>query len=72
MKQRMRRTKAATPGSRREIELVIERLGGGGDGVGTVDGQRISVPYAAPGDRVSARLGRQDGQAWRSEFLELV
>jgi 23S rRNA (uracil1939-C5)-methyltransferase len=72
MKQRMRRTKAATPGSRREIELVIERLGGGGDGVGTAEDHRIYVPYAAPGDRVRARLGRPDGQVWRGEFIEMV
>ena len=60
MKRQMRRSKPAAPGSRREIELVIERLGGGGDGIGTVDDQRVYVPFAAPGDQVRARLGRRD------------
>ncbi len=72
MKRQMRRSKPAAPGSRREIELVIDRLGGGGDGIGMVDDQRVYVPFAAPGDRVRARLGRLDGQAYRGEFIELV
>lgn len=72
MKRQMRRNKPAAPGSRREIELAIERLGGGGDGIGTADGQRVAVPFAAPGDRVRARLGRPDGQIFRGDFIELV
>jgi len=72
MKRQMRRSKPAAPGSRREIELVIDRLGGGGDGIGTVEDHRVYVPFAAPGDRVRARLGRPEGQAYRGEFVELA
>src|SRR5690349_839223 len=72
MKRQMRRSKPAAPGSRREIELVIERLGGGGDGIGTVEDHRVYVPFSAPGDRVRARLGRPEGQAYRGEFIELA
>jgi 23S rRNA (uracil1939-C5)-methyltransferase len=57
---------------RPEAELTIEALGSGGDGVATVDGARIHVPYAAPGDRVRARLPAPDDRTGKADFLELV
>lgn len=45
-----------------DVEIVIESLGGRGDGVGDFEGERVFVPYAAPGDRVKLRLARdRDG-----------
>jgi 23S rRNA (uracil1939-C5)-methyltransferase len=41
-----------------DIEIVIESLGTRGDGTGTVEGERVYVPYAAPGDRLKVRLAR--------------
>jgi len=45
-----------------DIELAIDTLGGRGDGVADFEGERVFVPYAAPGDRLTARLSRdRDG-----------
>ncbi|MEQ9640114.1 MAG: hypothetical protein RIM84_08825 [Alphaproteobacteria bacterium] len=48
-------------------ELVIENLGGRGDGIATAEGRRIFVPLSTPGDRVLADL---DGE--RAKVLEIV
>jgi 23S rRNA (uracil1939-C5)-methyltransferase len=46
-----------------DIELTIEALGGRGDGIGAFEGERVYVPYAAPGDRLKVRLARErDGR----------
>lgn len=39
-----------------EAELVVEEIGAHGDGVARLDGEPVFVPYAAPGDRVRARV----------------
>ncbi len=42
------------------VELVIESLAAGGDGVGRApDGRVVFVPFTAPGDRVRARITRR-------------
>jgi 23S rRNA (uracil1939-C5)-methyltransferase len=41
------------------IELSIERIGGAGDGVASYRGERVFVPFTAPGDRVRARIGQR-------------
>ncbi len=41
-----------------ETELTIEALGARGDGLARFEGERVYVPYAAAGDRLRARLGR--------------
>jgi tRNA/tmRNA/rRNA uracil-C5-methylase (TrmA/RlmC/RlmD family) len=38
------------------VELAIERLAAGGDGIAHVDGLTVFVPLSAPGDRVRARV----------------
>ncbi len=38
------------------VDLRIENLAPGGDGVASVDGFRVFVPAAAPGDKVQARV----------------
>jgi 23S rRNA (uracil1939-C5)-methyltransferase len=37
-----------------QVQLTISDLGGGGDGVANVDGERVFVPYALPGEEVRA------------------
>jgi 23S rRNA (uracil1939-C5)-methyltransferase len=47
------------------VTLVIERVGARGDGIACHAGRPVYVPFAAPGDRIAARLGerRGDGRA---------
>ncbi len=41
-----------------DIELAIDALGARGDGIAAFEGERVIVPFGAPGDRVKARLAR--------------
>ena len=41
-----------------DISLTIETLGARGDGLATFEDERVIVPYAAPGDVLTARLSR--------------
>lgn len=43
------------PGERTPLELTIETLGGGGDGVARIDGKPVFVPWTLPGEIVEAR-----------------
>ncbi len=44
------------------IELAIDNIGGGGDGLALgPDGRRFFVPFTAPGDRVRVTTGRARG-----------
>lgn len=46
-----------------DIELAIDSLGARGDGIAAFEDERVFVPYAAPGDRLTARLARDgDGR----------
>jgi len=56
----------------RDIEGVIERMGGQGHGVFDKDGERFYVPYTVPGDRIAAKVGeaRGDGFAAQLSVLE--
>ena len=57
------------------IEVRIEKLLNGGDGLARHEGQAIFVPLTAPGDRVRARvIARRSGfwQATLEEILEPV
>lgn len=55
-----------------QIELDIERLVAGGDGVGRWDGLAVFVPLTAPGDRVRVRVREVRPRFARGELLELV
>ena len=55
----------ARPVSSESFEVTIETLGAGGDGVASVDGDRLFVPWTLPGERVRVR---RDG-AHRAEPL---
>ncbi len=54
------------------VELVIEGLASGGDGVGRVDGRAVFVPLTAPGDRVRAEVARVQSRWARAEPVELL
>ncbi len=55
-----------------ELELEIERLAAGGDGVAHVDGLTVFVPKSAPGDRVRARITRLEPRFARAEIEALI
>ncbi len=55
-----------------ELELTIEKLVAGGDGLARHDGVPIFVPRTAPGDRVRARLTERRPDYARAEVVELI
>ncbi len=55
-----------------EIELTIETLAAGGDGVGRSEGRVIFVPRTAPGDRVRVQLVRVRPRYVRGELRALL
>ena len=55
-----------------ELELTIEKLVAGGDGLGRFEGIPIFVPRSAPGDRVRVRLFERRPDYGRAEIIELV
>ncbi|HSJ96864.1 MAG TPA: TRAM domain-containing protein, partial [Myxococcota bacterium] len=55
------------------VELTIESLAAGGDGVGRApDGRVVFVPLAAPGDRVRVRLVEEKARFARGEIEALL
>ncbi len=58
------------PGS--EVELTIDSLAAGGDGVGRADGLVVFVPRAAPGDRLHVRLRDVRPRFARGEIVRIV
>ncbi len=61
---------SVAPGA--ELELAIEALAAGGDGIGRLDGLAVFVPLAAPGDRVRARVTQVRPRFARAEIVELL
>ncbi|MBF0427235.1 MAG: 23S rRNA (uracil(1939)-C(5))-methyltransferase RlmD, partial [Magnetococcales bacterium] len=55
-----------------EIELTIERLVSGGDGLGFHAGQAVFVPFSAPGDRLRVCLTRGGRQHRHGEIETLL
>jgi 23S rRNA (uracil1939-C5)-methyltransferase len=74
--RRGRAARAASPEAQqpaRELEIAIERLAAGGDGVGhAADGRVVFVPFTAPGDRVRVRVTEQRPRFVRGHVLELL
>ncbi len=52
-----------------ELELEIEKLVAGGDGLGRFEGIPIFVPRSAPGDRVKVRLVERRPDYGRAEII---
>lgn len=55
-----------------ELELTIDNLSNGGDGVARVNGWVVFVPFALPGDRVKARIWRNDKNCSFADLLEVL
>lgn len=54
------------------MEIAIEKLVAGGDGLGRVEGVPVFVPRTAPGDRVRARIVERRPDYGRAEVVELL
>lgn len=50
----------------------MERIGGQGDGVGSLDGRPVYVPATVPGDRLSVRIVSTKGDGLAGEAIELL
>ncbi|MFI5315272.1 MAG: class I SAM-dependent RNA methyltransferase [Myxococcota bacterium] len=55
-----------------ELELAIERLAAGGDGVAHSDGLTVFVPRSAPGDRLRVRVSEARPRFARAELVEIL
>ena len=55
-----------------ELELSIDQLVAGGEGLGRFEGIPVFVPRTAPGDRVRVRLVERRPDYARAELLELI
>ena len=53
-------------------EATVERLGVHGDGVATVDGQALYIPFAAPGDRLRVQPGAPRGDGREARILDIL
>jgi 23S rRNA (uracil1939-C5)-methyltransferase len=66
-------TLAAAPRLGEIVELRIDALAAGGDGVGrTPDGRVVFVPMTAPGDRVRARIEALHPRYARAELEQII
>ncbi|MFP6745449.1 MAG: TRAM domain-containing protein [Alphaproteobacteria bacterium] len=52
------------------VELEVDALGAGGDGMAAHDGKRFFIPYTLPGDRVRARVSGRRGEALAADVVE--
>jgi 23S rRNA (uracil1939-C5)-methyltransferase len=69
----MRDPNESTAATGAVIELRIDALAAGGDGIGRApDGRAVFVPRSAPGDRVRVRLDVVRPRFARGELLELL
>jgi 23S rRNA (uracil1939-C5)-methyltransferase len=55
----------------RDVEGVVERMGGQGHGVLDVEGERFYVPFTVPGDRVAAKVGEKRGDGFAASLSVL-
>lgn len=55
-----------------EIALRIDNLSNMGQGVGRIDGWVVFVPYALPGERVRARVYRNEKNCSMADLLEVL
>jgi len=54
------------------VELLIDKLVQGGDGLATHDGMKVFVPYSAPQERVRARIVTQKRDYAVAEIEEIL
>jgi len=54
------------------LALAVERLTFGPDALAHVDGQVVFVPFAAPGDRIRARIRSRERGYLRADLIDVV
>ena len=54
------------------VELRIDSLASGGDGVGRLEGRVIFVPRSAPGDLLRVRVEQVKSRFARAEIIEVL
>jgi 23S rRNA (uracil1939-C5)-methyltransferase len=54
------------------VEATVERLGAHGDGIATLEGRPLYVPYALPGERIRARVVGPRGDGRAAELVEIL
>lgn len=54
------------------VELTVERVGSRGDGIAHYAGKPVYLAFAAPGDRVQARLGRPRDEGRLGTIVEIL
>ncbi len=57
---------------RSDVDLTIEKLVAGGDGLAFLDGKAVFVPGVLPAERVRARLVEERGDYARAALLEVM
>ncbi len=55
-----------------EIEVHVDSLTNLGDGVARVDGWVVFIPFTLPGERVRARVHRNDKNCSRADLIEVL
>ena len=55
-----------------ELELTIENLSNQGHGVGRVDNWVVFVPYTLPGEKVRARIYRNEKNCSHADLVEVL
>src|SRR5476649_547090 len=55
-----------------DFELELESMANGGSALGRHDGRAIFVPYAIPGERITARVTQDKGRFARAEGVTLL
>ncbi|MCQ2364603.1 MAG: class I SAM-dependent RNA methyltransferase [Akkermansia sp.] len=55
-----------------EVELTIDALSNSGDGVGRIDGWVVFVPFTLPGEKVRARIYRNDKNHSMADLVEVL
>ncbi|MGF1678937.1 MAG: class I SAM-dependent RNA methyltransferase [Candidatus Methylacidiphilales bacterium] len=58
--------------SPKELDLIIDDLAFGGDGVGRVDGKACFVPFVLPGERCRVRVIEDKKKYLRADLLEVI
>lgn len=55
-----------------EVELIIDNLSNMGDGVGRINNWVVFVPYTLPGEKVRARIYRNDKNCSMADLVEVL
>ncbi len=66
------REPGARPEVSEELEVVVEKLVAGGDGLARIGGMPIFVPRSAPGDRLRVRVTESRRDYARAEVVEVL